>query len=125
MLTAGIHIEVAVEGGTEAVLRQHTTDGVLEDTLGMGGAHFGRGGLTLTAGVTGVALVDLVGLLVAAEDALLGIDDDDIVAAVHMRGVAGLGLATQDVGHTGSQTAYGLSFGINQHPFLLDGLLIG
>ena len=125
MLATGIDVEVAVELGTEAVLGEHTFDGVLEDTLGVGGTHLGRGGLALAAGIAGVALVDLVGLFLAAEDALLGIDDDDVVAAVDVRGVARFGLAAQDVGHTGSQTAYGLSFGINQHPFLLDGLLVG
>ena len=42
-----------------------------------------------------------------------------------MRGEAGLGLAAQDVGNAGGQTTDGLSFGINQDPFLLDGLLVG
>lgn len=125
MLAAGIDVEVAVEGITEASLRKHAADGVLEDTLRVAGAHLGRGGLTLTAGITGVALIDFVSLLLAAEDNLLGIDDDDIVAAVDMRGVAGLGLAAQDVGHTGSQTTYGLTLSVNENPFLLDGLLVG
>ena len=125
MLAAGIDVEVAVEGVAETVFGQHAADGVLEDALGMGGAHFGRVGLALAAGVAGVALVDLVGLLFAGEDALLGVDDDDIVAAVDMRGERRLGLAAQDVGHAGSQATNGLAFGINQHPFLLDGLLVG
>ena len=125
MLAAGIDVEVAVEGIAEAGLRKHAADGVLEDTLRVGGAHLGRGGLTLTAGITGVALINLVTLFLAAEDNLLGVDDDDIVAAVDVRGVAGLGLAAQNVGHAGSQATYGLSFGINQHTFLLDGLLVG
>ena len=42
-----------------------------------------------------------------------------------MRGEAGLGLAAQNVGYAGGQATYGLSFGINQHPFFLNGLLVG
>ena len=125
MLASGIDVKVAVEGITEAILRKHAADGVLEDALGVRGAHLGRGGLALAAGIAGVALVDLVGLFLAAEDNLLGVDDDDIVAAVDVRGVARLGLAAQDVGNAGSQATYGLSLSVNEDPFLLDGLLVG
>ena len=125
MLGTGIHMQVAVEGSTQTVFRKHAADGVFKYALGVFGENLLRGGLALAAGISGIALVDLVGHLLAGEDNLLGIDDDDIVAAIHMRGVARCGLAAQDVGHAGGQTTHGLVLGINEHPFLLDGVLVG
>lgn len=125
MLGTGIDVQVAVQGVAQTIFRKHATDGVFKNALGMAGEHLGRCGLALTAGVAGIALVDFVGHLLASENNLLGIDNDDVVTAVDMRGVARFGLAAQDVSYTGSQTAYGLILGINEHPFLLDGLLVG
>jgi len=38
---------------------------------------------SLTAGIAGVVVVDAVGHLVAGEHALVGIYDDNVVAALH------------------------------------------
>ena len=125
MLGTGIDMQVAVQGVAKTVFRKHTTDGVFEDALGVAGKHLGRGGLALASRISGIALVNLVGHLLAGEDNLFSIDDDYVVAAVNVRGVARFGLAAQDVGYAGSQTAYGLILGINEHPFLLDGVFVG
>ena len=125
MLAAGIDVEVAVEGISQSVLRKHTADGVLEDTLGMDGANLCRGGLALAAGIAGVVLIDLVGLFLTREDYLLCIDDDNIVAAINVRGEARFGLASEDVGYAGGQTSHGLVFCINENPFFGDGVLVG
>jgi len=125
MLGTCIDIEVAVELVTKAILRKHSADGVFENALGMAGENLGGSGFTLAAGITGVALIDLVGHFLAGEDDLFSIDDDYVVAAVDVRGEARLGLATEDVGNAGGQTSYGLILGINEHPFLLDGVLVG
>ena len=125
MLGTGIDMQVAVQGVAKTVFRKHATDSVFENALRMGGEDLCRGGLALATGISSVALVDFVSHFLAGEDNLLGIDDDDIVAAVDMRGVARFGLAAQDVGYAGSQTAYGLILGINEHPFLLDGVFVG
>ena len=125
MLRTGIHMQVAVESSTKTVFRKHATDGVFEDAFGVFGEYLFRGGLALAAGISGIALVDFVGHLLAGEDNFLGIDDDDVVAAVNVRSEARFGLASQDVGHAGGQTTYGLVLGINEHPFLLDGVLVG
>ena len=42
-------------------------------------------GLLQSAGITGVSAVVLLLQLLAGEDGILGVDDDDVVAAVNMR----------------------------------------
>jgi len=76
--------------------------------------------LTLAAGVTGVAEVDFVGHLVAGHDNLVGVDDDDVVAAGYMGGVAGLVFAAEDFSHLGAESAEHLVGGVDDNPFLLD-----
>ena len=55
-------------------------------------------GLLQAAHPAGVGAVVLLLHLVAGEDGLAGVDDDDVVTAVGMGGVGGLALATQQVG---------------------------
>src|SRR5260370_15489838 len=47
------------------------------------------------AGIAGVPIEDAVGALVAGQLHLFGIDDDDMIAAIHVRRVARLMLAAQ------------------------------
>lgn len=59
--------------------------------------HFG-GELALSAGIACVVEVDLVGPFLAGEDYLVGIDDDDVVAAFNEWRVAGLVFAAKQLG---------------------------
>jgi hypothetical protein len=52
-----------------------------------------------------VPVVGLVLTLVAGEDDLVGVDDDDVVAAVDMRGVAGEMLAAEAAGEDRREAA--------------------
>ena len=93
---------------------------MLDDTLGMLG-HGLLEALGLQAaqpaGVTPVAL----GLgLVATQHDLVGIDDDDKVAGVGVRGVLGLVLATQNHGSLGGKAAKGNAVSVDEHPLALD-----
>ena len=65
-------------------------------------------------------VIDLVGALVAGEHDLVGIDDDDIVAAIHMRREARLVLASEPRGDQGRKPAHDEAFGIDEDPGLLD-----
>ena len=51
---------------------------------------------------------------------LVGVDDDDMVAAIDVRGEARLVLAAQDVGDDRREAADHQPVGIDQMPFLLD-----
>jgi hypothetical protein len=70
-------------------------------------------------------VVHLVLQLVAGDRHLFGVDHDQVVAGVDVRGVDGLVLATQAAGELGSQAAQGLALGIDHVPVTLDGLVLG
>lgn len=78
--------------------------------------------LTLTAGVAGVVKVNLVCHLAAGHDDLVGVDDDDVVAAFYTGGVAGLVFAAEDFCHLRAESAEYLIGSIDEDPFLLYAL---
>ena len=86
--------------------------------------HFGSG-LTLTTGIAGVVKVDAVGHFFAGENDLVGVDDDDIVAALHVGGVAGFVFAAKQLCHFCAQTAENLVGGVDNHPLVLYFLSVG
>ena len=51
---------------------------------------------------------------------IVSIDDDNMVAAINVRGVAWLGLTTQDVGDKAGNTANNQTFCVNEDPRFLD-----
>src|SRR5699024_2269923 len=73
----------------------------------------------------GVVLVELLLALLAGEDGLVDVDDDDEIAAVNVGGVIGLVLAAQELGGGDSGAAQGLARCVENVPFSLDGLLLG
>src|SRR5690606_23867794 len=52
------------------------------------------------------------------EGDLAGVDDDDVVAVIDMRGKGRLVLATQAVGDDGGEATDDEAFRVDQHPFL-------
>ena len=62
---------------------------------------------------TGVGVVLLVAGLGTSYTHLLGVDDDDVVTGVNVRGVLRLVLATQTARDFGGQTTQGLTSSIN------------
>src|SRR3546814_14031316 len=77
------------------------------------------------ADVPGEAVVHLVGQLVAGDVDLLGVDHDDVVAGVDVRGVDRLVLAAQAMREFGAEAAEGLAGGVDDVPVALDGLGLG
>jgi hypothetical protein len=71
------------------------------------------------AGIAGVVVEHRLVQLVAGDLHLGGVDDDDVVAAIHVRGELRLVLATQPVGDDNGQTAQNDALGIDQDPGLL------
>ena len=57
---------------------------------------------------------------VAGQNSLLTVDDDDMIAAVHVGGVGDLVLAAQQGGDSSSGTAQGLAGSIDDIPFTLN-----
>src|SRR3546814_8399969 len=75
--------------------------------------------------VPGEAVVRFVVQLVAGDVDLLGVDHDDVVAGVDVRGVDRLVLAAQAMREFGAEAAEGLAGGVDDVPVALDGLVLG
>jgi hypothetical protein len=67
-----------------------------------------------------VVVVDLLLALAAGEDHLIGVDDDDVVAAVDMGGVGRLVLAAQPHRHDRREPANDEALRIDHNPLLVD-----
>ena len=72
------------------------------------------------ANIAGVAVVVLLLRFAASEDGVLAVDDDHMVAAVHMGGKDGLVLTPEQNGGLGSHAAQGLAGGVNDVPFAVN-----
>ena len=101
--------------------RQHALDRLLDDALGelaledrLGGALFDA------ADIAGVVVIDLLVALAAGEHHLVGVDDDDVVAVVHVGREGGLVLAAQAHGDDRREAADDEALGVDEKPFLLD-----
>lgn len=133
MVGAVVDVEVLEKLTSETVLGEHTlhyaeVEGVHTrfEVLVERFLHQNLGGLhTLTAGISGVVVVNLFGHLVAGQDDFVGVDDDNIVAAGHIGGVAGLVFAAEDLCHLRAESAEDLVGSVDDDPFLLDALGIG
>jgi len=96
MLWTCIDMQIVDDLVTKACLREHTlhcspyefSRSLREDLL--------RSRETLSARITGVANVNTISHLAALEDNLLGVDDDDVVTAVNVRGEPRFVLAAKD-----------------------------
>ena len=115
----GVDLELGQLLAGQAVARQHPLHGLADDLLGPALEHVAERPRADPARVAAVAPVALGLALVAGHVDLGGVDDDDEVADVDVRGVGGLGLPAQDVGDLGRQPAQGLAVGVNQVPVAL------
>ena len=106
MLGALVDAQVAHQLALERTAREHALDGLVDDALGVLAVHDLAGRALLDAtGIAGVVVVDLVFVLGAGEDDLVGVDDDDVVTAIDVRRVDGLVLALEAGGDESSEAA--------------------
>lgn len=134
MVRTVVYVHVLDETTTETVLGEHTFHDTHEQRMHTFALivlferflheHFG-GSLALTAGIAGVVEINTVGHLLAGENNLIGVDDDYIVAALHVGGVAGFVFAAKQFCHFSTQTAEDLIGGVDNHPLVLYLLSVG
>jgi len=121
MLGALVDAQIAELRAAERPVRQHALHRLLDDALGeLALEDRARGALLDAADEVGVVVIDLLVALAAGQDDLFGVDNDDVVAVVHMRGVARLVLAAQSHGDDHGEAADDQSAGVDQHPLFLD-----
>src|SRR5690606_36886869 len=78
-----------------------------------------------TAGISGVAIVQLVLRFFTGYNHLAGVDDDNVVPGIYVWGKGGLVLAAKYGSDFRSKPAQGLAFGVNDKPPALDLLRFG
>ena len=121
MRGALVDLEVGHLLAAERTARNHALHGLLDHTLRILAVQDLALGTALDpARVTGVPVEDVGVALVAGQLHLLGIDHDDMVAAIHVRGVGRLVLATQDVRQDAGEPAENEAVGVDDVPLLLD-----
>ena len=90
MFLACINLQIFQQNGTQSRAGQHTLYGFFDQERRLFRKVVYGGSETLTTGIPCVSRVDLVGHLFARELHFLGIDYDNIVAAIRVGSVAGL-----------------------------------
>ncbi len=85
MVRAGVNAQVLHLATAERAARDHALNCLLDDAFReLAFDDLASRTLLDAARVTGVPVVLLVGVLLAGQDCLFGIDDDDVVAVVNM-----------------------------------------
>ena len=120
MLGASIDKQLLRHLVAEGALRQHAANGLTESELALRGHQLAVGDLLQTACVAGMIAIDLLVQLLAGEDQLVGVDDDDVVAAVAVGGEGGLVLATKHGSNLRSQAAENHALSVDHIPVALD-----
>src|SRR5690625_53130 len=121
MLGPGIDAEIRELRPAEPPARHHALDRLLDDALRMLAIQnlLGRA-VADAAGISRVPVIDLVLALVARQLHLVRIDDDDVIAHVHMRREGRLVLPAEPSCDDRGETAKHDAFRIDDDPFLLD-----
>ena len=120
MLITLVQVQAGQRGLAQAVLGQHALHSHLHGQLGLLSHQDAVGGLLQAAHPAGVGAVDLLGALLAGQDSLAGVDDDDVVAAVSVGGVSDFAFAAQQVSSPDSGLAQGLTGGVQDVPLTLN-----
>ena len=124
MSLAGVDVQ-ALEGVLgDGVAGHHAADRDAHRELGLLLHEDAVLGLLEAADPAGVSTVILLLHLVAGEDRLGGVDDDDVVAAISVRGVGDLELAAQQIGCRHGGLAHGLAGSVDNVPLTLDVALV-
>ena len=98
---------------------KHTGDRQFHCLFRTGLHQFFVGNLFQMANIAGVSVPLLLNQLVACQDSVFCVDDDDILTAVNARGVLGTVLASENRRGLGVDTAQRFASGVIVIPFLL------
>ena len=121
-----VNVKVCEELGTELVFGKHTLNYATEKfvcTIGL--SHdAGRSVFALTTRITSVSKIDAICPLLTSELDFVGIDNDNVVAAVYVRSKIGFVLTAQQFGNFCAKTTENLVSSVYYHPFFLCSLFV-
>jgi hypothetical protein len=124
VLVAGVNKQFLVHFTAQAILRQHAFDGPFDNGVGAAAEEVLGDLFLLSTGITGEVDVDFVFQFVTREDDLLGVNDNDKVAAIDVGGVVGFVLAPEDGGNFGTHATNGLISTVHDIPVAFNGSLV-
>ena len=122
---ACVNLEFAELGASEAGLGDHTPNSALDHQNGTAIAKLLSRFNDLATDVSGETGIDLIGLLAAAEDNLIRVDDDYEITGVHMGGESRLLLAAKQTCGFNSNLAENFALGVDHIPFAIDLVWLG
>src|SRR5690554_2484701 len=125
VLGACVDLELGELCPTNGVLREHAANRLLDGARRVLLEQLGVAGCRDAARVTRVAVGLLLRQLGAGQGNLVGVDDDDEVAHVHVGGEGRLVLAAKQGGRVAGQTAEYYVSGVDDDPVALDILGLG
>ncbi len=120
VIRAAINLQLGSHLAAQLGLGQHPLDCLFDDLFRTAGEQANERLFAQAAGEAGVAAIDLLLALQAGQPHFVGVDDDDVVAHVHERGVFRAALAAQHAGRLGGQTAQRLAAGVHHEPLTGD-----
>ncbi len=120
MLCTPIDLELLDHGVTERAFGQHALDCQFQRTAGVTRLHILEFGGVDAAGIAGVTVVGLVVGFVAGHTNFGGVDDNDEVTGIDVRGVDGFVFATQTEGHFAGDPTENLVLCVNHEPLMHD-----
>src|SRR5258707_13473369 len=120
MVCALVHLELGGHLAAKLVFGKHALHGLLDDGFGATGEELDEGLFAETTGEAGVAAIELLVRLEAGQHDLFGIDDDDVIAHIDVRGVENVELAGEDRSGLGGEPAQRLAAGVEDEPLALD-----
>ena len=120
MLVIAVDLELGRHLTAHLGLGEHALNGFLDDFFGAALEQAKERLLAQTAGEAGVAAIHLFLRLEAGEANLFGIDHDDVIAHIDVRGVLRATLAGEDAGDLGGEAAEGLAGGVGHEPLAFD-----
>lgn len=118
-------MHVLEQSPSEPVLRQHSFDGRLHQRSRVFLQQLLYAARTLTTGKARVVNVGFRKTLLAAENNFLGIEHDHVISAIYVRSEIHLMLTSEVSCNSGSQSSEGLTLSVYQHPFFINGVLVG
>ena len=120
MVSSLVAVQAGHSLGADGVRGDHALDSVGHGLVAVL-SHQGLVlGLLQAADPAGMSAMELLLQLLAGQDSLVAVDDDDVVTAVNVGGESGLVLAAQDDSSLGSNAAEGLAGGVDHIPLAVS-----
>ena len=113
VFAAFVDLELAVHLSTQSVVWKHAFDRLLDDPFGKAFLESFKRFCFHAPWPSGVAAINLLLGLLAADPDFFSIHDNDEITGVEMRGEAWIALATQDGGNFCCQTPEGLILSVH------------